>query len=162
MQVYMMPESSEHGTLRLYKATEFPLQWAFHKTLIGEPLVDASMVKYNGEFWLFASNHRHFGSRKNGHLEIWVASSPLGPWKEHAWNPVKNGPRNMGARNGGGPFIHEGKLYRLGQDCGETYGHRLRVFHVVTLTKESFREVEVELNLEQSKKGRNAWNGPTT
>ncbi|KAG0573241.1 hypothetical protein KC19_VG161200 [Ceratodon purpureus] len=158
-EVYMMPESSNHGDLRLYKAVEFPLQWTFHKTLIDQPLVDASMVKYNDEFWLFASNHHHFGSRKNGHLEIWVAPSPFGPWKGHAQNPVKNGPRNIGARNGGVPFSHEGKLYRLGQDCGETYGHRLRVFDVVTLTDENYHEVEVPLNLEQSNKGRNAWNG---
>jgi hypothetical protein len=120
------------------------------------------MVKHDGKYWLFASNHYRFGARKNGHLEIWVAPSPLGPWREHARNPVRNGPKSIGARNGGGLFEHEGKLYRVGQDCGETYGHRLRAFHVVTLTMEKYHEVEVPLNLEQSKKGRNAWNGKRT
>uniref|UniRef100_A0A7I4DU57 Glycosyl transferase 64 domain-containing protein n=1 Tax=Physcomitrium patens TaxID=3218 RepID=A0A7I4DU57_PHYPA len=158
-ELYMMPEGSRNGDLRLYKATGFPLQWDFHKTLIHQPLVDASMVKYSGHYWLFASNFNRFNSRKNGQLEIWVAPSPLGPWKEHTKNPIKNGPSSEGARNGGGPFVHDGKLYRLGQDCGGTYGRRLRVFHVVTLTKNSYREVEVSLNLEQSKKGRHAWNG---
>lgn len=161
-EVYMMPEGSKNGKLSLYKARQFPLRWAFEKTLIDQPLVDASMVKHDGKYWIFASNHYRFGARKNGHLEIWAAPSPLGPWREHARNPVRNGPKSIGARNGGGLFEHEGKLYRVGQDCGETYGHRLRAFHVVTLTMEKYHEVEVPLNLEQSKKGRNAWNGKRT
>lgn len=158
-EIYMMPEGSRNGDLRLYKATKFPVQWEFHKTLIDQPLVDASMVQHDGNYWMFASNHKRFNSRKNGQLEVWVAPSPLGPWKEHSKNPIRNGPKSDGARNGGSPFVHEGKLYRLGQDCGETYGRRLRVFHVVTLTKDLYHEVEVPLNLEESKKGRNAWNG---
>lgn len=159
MQVYMMPEGSENGDLRLYKAVEFPLQWTLERIIIDKPLVDASLLHHDGEYWLFASNFHHFSSRRNGQLEIWNAPSPLGPWKEHARNPILNGDSSIGARGGGRPFVHEGKLYRIGQDCGETYGRRLRVFHVVTLTKENYHEVEVKLSREEVKKGRNAWNG---
>jgi hypothetical protein len=153
----MMPEGSENGDLRLYKAVEFPLQWEFERALIDKPLVDASMVQHDGDYWLFASNFHHFNSRRNGQLEIWNAPSPLGPWKEHARNPILNGDSSIGARGGGSPFVHEGKLYRIGQDCGERPG--LRVFHVVALTKEQYHEVEVPFAMETVKKGRNAWNG---
>ena len=61
-----------------------------------------------------------------GELEVWHADSPLGPWKEHALNPVVNGASHLGARSGGRPLVYEGKLYRFGQDCGETYGHKVR------------------------------------
>ena len=46
-----------------------------------------------------------------------------GDWKPHAMNPVKAGVQ--GARNAGRPLIHDGKLYRFGQDCEYTYGHKV-------------------------------------
>eukprot|EP00250_Pteridium_aquilinum_P002465 c12685_g2_i1 orf=769-3075(+) len=158
-QIYMMPEGSQKGDLRLYRAIRFPLQWTLDKVLINKPLVDASLVEYKGQFWLFASNFQFFGANKNGELEIYFAESPLGPWQAHKSNPVYNGHRRLGARNGGRPFLHDGKLYRVGQDCGETYGQQIRVFHVEVLTEEKFQEVEVPFPIEEWKKGLNSWNG---
>lgn len=45
------------------------------------------------------------------------------------------------ARCGGRPLVHRGALYRFGQDCGATYGHKLRAYKV-SLTKVSFSEVK--------------------
>jgi len=56
---------------------------------------------------------------------VWHATSPLGPWEPHPANPVANGPREAGFRNGGRLVVHDGRLYRFGQDCGETYGHKV-------------------------------------
>ena len=60
-----------------------------------------------------------------GQLEVWHAASPLGPWEPHPMNPVANGHRSAGFRNGGRLVQHDGRLYRFGQDCGQTYGHRV-------------------------------------
>jgi hypothetical protein len=159
VQIYMMPEGSKKGDLRLYKALEFPLQWKMEKVLIHKPLVDASIVEYKGQYWIFASDFKRFGAQKNGELEIWCAPTPLGPWHQHRDNPVVNGGKSLGARSGGRPFVWEGNLYRFGQDCGDSYGRRVRAFHVITLTEDEFVEVEVPLGIEESKKGRYAWNG---
>lgn len=59
-------------------------------------------------------------------LEVHYADSPLGPWHPHAANPVMSGSKRTGARMGGRVVPHEGKLLRFGQDCGDTYGHRVR------------------------------------
>ncbi|KAI5077385.1 hypothetical protein GOP47_0007209 [Adiantum capillus-veneris] len=158
-EIYMMPEGSGKGDLRLYRALQFPLTWILDRVLIKRPLVDATMVEFKGKYWILGSDFKRFGVRKNGELEIWFASSPLGPFQEHKGNPVHNGDRSLGARNGGRPFIYKGQLYRLGQDCGETYGRRLRLFHVEVLNIYEFQEVEVPLGFAESKKGRNAWNG---
>ncbi|XP_077210108.1 glucosamine inositolphosphorylceramide transferase 1-like [Tasmannia lanceolata] len=158
-QIYMMPESSKKGELRLYRATKFPLQWTLEKVLIRRPLVDASLVQYEGYHWLFASDFTRFGTEKNAELEVWYSNSPLGPWKEHKRNPIFKSDKSLGARNAGRPFIYEGYLYRIGQDCGETYGRRIRVYKVEKLSSEDYREVEVPLGIEESKKGRDAWNG---
>ncbi|GAB2250513.1 hypothetical protein Droror1_Dr00016763 [Drosera rotundifolia] len=158
-QTYMMPESSEKGELHLYRAINFPLQWKLEKVLLKKPIVDAFMIERQQKFWIFGSDHSGFGSKKNGQLEIWYSSSPLGPWKPHKKNPIYNTDKSSGARNGGRPFVHDGILYRIGQDCGETYGRRIRVFKVEVLTEDEYREVEVPSGFHEPLKGRNAWNG---
>ncbi|KAJ9175460.1 hypothetical protein P3X46_014011 [Hevea brasiliensis] len=158
-KIYMIPEGSAKGELRLYRAVNFPLQWTLEKVIIKKPLVDSFIIKHGGEYWLFGSDHSGFGTKKNGQLEIWHSSSPLGPWKPHKKNPIYNIDKSLGARNGGRPFLYEGNLYRIGQDCGETYGRRVRVFKVEVLTKDDYKEVEVSFGFEEPRKGRNAWNG---
>ncbi|CAN6457151.1 unnamed protein product [Victoria cruziana] len=158
-QIYMMPEGNKRGELRLYRAVKFPLEWTLEKVLLKKPLIDASMIQYEGYYWLFGSDFTRFGTEKNAELEIWYSSSPLGPWKQHKQNPIYSRNKSLGARNAGRPFIYDGYLYRTGQDCGETYGRRIRVYKVETLTIDKYKEVEVPLGIEESKKGRNAWNG---
>ncbi|KAK4798896.1 hypothetical protein SAY86_024261 [Trapa natans] len=158
-QIYMMPEGSAKGDLRIYRAIDFPLKWKLEKIIMKKPLVDSFIIKHNGMHWLFGSDHSGFGVRKNGQLEIWYSNSPLGPWKPHKRNPVYNTEKSVGARNGGRPFVYNGELYRVGQDCGETYGRRVRVFKVEVLTKDVYREVVVSLGMDELAKGRNSWNG---
>ncbi|KAG2672291.1 hypothetical protein I3760_13G034000 [Carya illinoinensis] len=158
-QIYMMPESSEKGELRLYRALNFPLQWTLEKVIMKKPLVDSFIIDYNGKHWLFGSDHSGFGASKNGQLEIWYSNSPFGPWKPHKKNPVHNADKSSGARNGGRPFFYNGNLYRIGQDCGETYGRRVRIFNIEVLTVDEFKEVEVPFGLTEPNKGRNSWNG---
>jgi len=155
----MMPEGSRKGDLRLYRAVNFPLQWRLAKVIIKKPLVDSFIINYSGRYWLFGSDHSGFGSKKNGQLEIWYSNSPLGPWKPHKKNPIYNIDKSLGARNGGRPFKYEGNLYRVGQDCGDTYGRKVRVFKIETLTSDEYKEVEVPLGFVEPNKGRNAWNG---
>ncbi|KAL2548930.1 Glycosyltransferase family protein 64 protein C5 [Forsythia ovata] len=157
--IYMMPEGSQKGELRLYRAIDFPLKWTLDKIIMKKPLVDSFIIPHEGRFWLFGSDHSGIGTQKNGQLEIWYSSSPRGPWKPHKKNPIYNTDKSMGARNGGRPFVYNGNLYRIGQDCGETYGRRVRVFRVEVLTTNEFKEVEVPSGIEESSKGRNTWNG---
>ncbi|KAJ1404721.1 Nucleotide-diphospho-sugar transferase, partial [Sesbania bispinosa] len=158
-QIYMMPEGSKRGDLRLYRAVNFPLQWRLEKVIMKKPLVDSFIINYGGKYWLFGSDHSGFGTKKNGQLEIWYSNSPLGPWKPHKKNPIYNMDQSLGARNGGRPFQYEGNLYRMGQDCGDTYGRRVRVFKIETLTTKEYKEIEVPLGFVEPNKGRNAWNG---
>ncbi|XP_078430352.1 glucosamine inositolphosphorylceramide transferase 1-like isoform X2 [Wolffia australiana] len=158
-QVYLMPEGSKNGDLRLYRAVDFPLKWTLEKVILERPLIDTFMVEYQSFYWLFGSDWSSPGAVKNGQLEIWYSSSPFGPYKSHAKNPVKNTHRSLGSRNAGRSFVYNGSLYRPGQDCGETYGRRVRLFKILSLTTNEYRELEVPLGVEEPRKGRNAWNG---
>lgn len=157
--IYMVPEGSVNGDVRLYRATNFPLKWTLEKIILKKPLVDSSIVLHEGKLWLFGSDNSGIATEQNGQLEIWYSESPLGPWKPHKKNPIYNTDKTKGARNGGRPFVYNGNLYRIGQDCGETYGRTTRVFKIDVLTTDEFREVKVPFSLEDSNKGRNAWNG---
>ncbi|KAG9158628.1 hypothetical protein Leryth_019222 [Lithospermum erythrorhizon] len=157
--MYMLPEGSGKGELRLYRSVKFPLEWTLDRVLLKRPLVDSFIISYDGKYWLFGSDHTDISSKNNGQLEIWYSSSPLGPWKPHKRNPIYNSDRSFGARNGGRPFEYNGYLYRVGQDCGETYGKHIRIFRVDVLTIDDFREVEVPSGIQESVKGINAWNG---
>ncbi|WOL15247.1 hypothetical protein Cni_G24028 [Canna indica] len=158
-QIYMMPEGRKKGDLRLYRAVEFPLNWKLEKIILRKPLIDSFLINYQDQFWLFGSDHSSLGATKNGELEIWHSNSLFGHWEPHKQNPVHNMDKSLGARNAGRPFTYNGKLYRPGQDCGNTYGRRVRLFEVKVLTKDEYEEVEVELGVDEPKKGRNAWNG---
>ncbi|KAJ0525373.1 putative hexosyltransferase [Helianthus annuus] len=100
-QIYMMPEGSKKGDLRLYRAVEFPLKWKLEKVILKRPLIDSFIVKYESRYWLFGSDHSRISTKKNGELEIWYSNTPFGPWKQHKKNPVYNTDKKTGARNGG-------------------------------------------------------------
>lgn len=154
----MIPESSEIGELRLYRAVNFPLKWTLEKIIMKKPFVDCTVAYHDGEYWLFGSDHSGFGRKKNGELEIWYSNSPLGPWKPHKKNPIYNADKTLGARNGGRPFLYNGHLHRIGQDSGGSYGRRLRIFKIKVLTRDEYKEVEVPFVVEQSNKSLNGWN----
>lgn len=69
--MYMVPEVSNSGTLRLYEATRFPDKWQLSQVLIEQPLIDASFVQQDGKWWIFASNRREKSSKNCRELEIW-------------------------------------------------------------------------------------------
>lgn len=143
-QIYMMPDGSEKGDLRLYRAIQFPLKWKLEKIILDRPLVNTFVIQHDEMYWIFGSHHRQL----THNLEVWYSTSPFGPWTPHKKNPVP------GPRNGGRPFFYSGYLFRLAHD-----DKRVRVFKIETLTTSHYKEVEVDLEFENPKKGKNAWNG---
>src|SRR5215207_5371783 len=80
---YLIPESFEDNSIRLYKADEFPTQWSYVKTLVeGRDYVDNSIVFYNDQWWLFSS------VTSNDTLYLHYADSLTGTWKEHPQSPI--------------------------------------------------------------------------
>lgn len=102
------------------------------------PLVDSSIVVWEGRYWLFAiENDRQW----NAELNVFFADDIFGPWFPHARNPVKID--SASARPAGTPFVHKGQLYRPAQDCSDNYGAAVVINHVTELTPTGFDEVSV-------------------
>uniref|UniRef100_A0A453H355 Glucosamine inositolphosphorylceramide transferase 1 n=7 Tax=Aegilops tauschii subsp. strangulata TaxID=200361 RepID=A0A453H355_AEGTS len=158
-KVYMMPESSKNGDLRLYRALDFPLKWTLEKVLLEKPLVDSVIINFRGSYWLIGSDLSSYGAKQNGELSIWYSSSPLAPWNPHRHNTIGSMDNGSSFRNGGRPFVYDGDLYRIGKQSGGVSGHSIKVFRVEILTANEYKEIEVPFVFDKPRKGRNAWNG---
>jgi hypothetical protein len=133
-----VPESYEAAEVGLYELERFPDRWIKVANLLEASLVvDATLFEHEGRWWLAGSEPTHKGA--SCELNLWYATTPSGPWHPHAGNPVKIDVRS--ARPGGTPFYADGVLYRPAQDCTKTYGDRIIINRVVTLTTTAFREV---------------------
>ncbi|MGC2064549.1 MAG: hypothetical protein WA610_16385 [Thermodesulfovibrionales bacterium] len=133
-ETWMIPESAESRTIRLYRAAHFPDRWEFDRTLVeGEELVDSSVIYWHGTWWLFASGP------DNASLHIYMAPSLKGPWRRHPGNPVIRG-RPHGARPAGRILEHDGHLYRYAQDDQPQYGLRAYAYEIMELNEKTYRE----------------------
>jgi hypothetical protein len=134
---FLIPESYETNSVRLYKAVDFPSQWTFSGTLIeGRSFVDPSIVYFKNKWWIFVSEI------SNDILRLYYANDLLGPWKEHLQSPIVVGDKNI-ARPGGRLLIYEDRLFRYAQDGDPTYGNQIWAFEITELTAEIYKEEKV-------------------
>ena len=101
-------------------------------------------------WWMFTAL---FGNKT---LKLFYASDLMGTWTEHPKSPIIENDVNT-ARPGGRPFILDGELYRIGQDCYPTYGRQLHAFHITDISTTTYEEKKIDIPLiKASSKGWNA------
>jgi len=149
---YMIPESYQANSIRLYEAVDFPTQWLFVGTLIYGNYVDSSIFRYDGRWWIFAETN----PEGNNILRLYYAEDLMGPWIEHPESPIIEGDANI-ARPGGKVLVFDGRIVRYAQDDDPTYGNQVRAFEITELTTLSYEEKEVPQNLTLKTSG-TSWN----
>jgi hypothetical protein len=138
--LYMVPESALEGRVELYRATHAPWEWTLDRVMLHNvKLIDATIAKIEGTWWLFACQYAP-GLREWNDLVLYHAPSPFGPWSAHAANPVVSDARS--ARPGGRLFQWNGSWYRPAQDCSRTYGGALTFRRITRLTATEYEEDE--------------------
>jgi hypothetical protein len=138
---YLIPESCQAGSIRLYRARQFPARWEFLGSLLeGTYLVDASVLHHEGRWWLFTETDP---GGKNDTLRLFHAGALIGPWVEHPQSPVVRG-NPLAARPAGRVFAAGGKVIRFAQGCYPFYGADVRAFAISRLTTTDYHEREVE------------------
>jgi hypothetical protein len=132
---YLIPESFENNSIRLYKANQFPTQWSYVKTLVeGRDYVDNSIVYYKDKWWLFSS------VTSNDTLYLHYADSLTGPWKEHPQSPIVRQDLHK-ARPSGRLLVYDNKLYRFTMDVNPPVGtHQVMAYEITDITPESYLE----------------------
>jgi hypothetical protein len=152
---YMVPESYQARSVRLYKAVEFPTRWAFVTTLLeGDDFVDPTIFNFRNHWWLFTDFSRP--PYYAGTLRLFHADRLEGPWAEHPESPVVEGNPHI-ARPAGRIVVSDGKVIRYTQDCCPEYGTRVQAFEITELTPTTYREQAFDLPPIVQASGKN-WN----
>lgn len=148
---YMIPEGHTEASVRLYRATEFPDKWEYQGDLLtGDHFISSTVVRYKDMWWMFTVRP------DNATLRLFYSSGLKGPWTEHPRSPVVDNDLNI-ARPGGRPFVIDGILYRLGQDCYPTYGNQVHAFQITDISTTIYSEKMIDSPLVRaSSKGWNA------
>jgi len=133
-EYYLIPETYQKNSVRLYKADDFPYTWSFVKTLLdGRDFVDNTIFEYNETWWLFTSN------TNSDVLYLYYSSKPLGPWLGHPKNPIIVDDPNF-ARPGGNVIVFDNLIVRFCQDDYPYYGNQVWAFEITKLTKTEYEE----------------------
>jgi len=125
-EYFMIPESYEANSIRLYKATDFPFEWKLESILIEDiEGVDSSIFRFNQKWWMFTMK-----AGMDGTLFLYYANKLDGPWSEHAMNPIISGDASR-ARCGGRSFVYDNdRIIRIAQKGDVKYGQQVRAFEV--------------------------------
>ena len=134
---YMIPESYQAGSIRLYKAENFPTRWSFVAQLLEGPyLVDPSVFHYDDKWWLFTETNPEV---KHDCLRLYFADELTGPWIEHPKSPIVKDNAKI-ARPAGRVLVQGTQIVRYAQDCSVSYGFQVHAFKITELTTKNYAE----------------------
>lgn len=136
---YMIPESYKDRSVRLYRATQFPVRWELVGILLENvELVDCTPVRHDGKWWLFAGDGAE--PYRADMLKLYHADRLEGPWIAHPMSPLISGDARI-SRPAGRIVRHGKNLLRFTQDCEPRYGLRVRAFRVLEMSETRYSEI---------------------
>lgn len=136
--LWMIPESTAHHDVAIYKCIEFPHRWERHATLLsGLELADATIARRGEFYYLFGATRDGAGGYSDT-LSIFFTDHPLHPWRPHSQNPVLLD--RVAARPAGNLVERNGRLFRPAQDCSNGYGSALALCEVDELSPDGFKQ----------------------
>ncbi len=144
-ELYMIPETADNRSIEIYKCTDFPHKWEFHKTIFEKiDAVDTTLFFHNETWWMF-TNIREIpeASTYDDELYLFYSDDPLSDnWKPHPLNPIISDVSK--ARSAGRFYEHKGEIFRPSQNCGGRYGRGLNINKIIKLNATEYEEVQVE------------------
>jgi hypothetical protein len=137
--LYMIPEASAGGKIYYYTCQKFPFEWRKEGVLIDEAILDPTIFKSNGKYWMFYTKPAQSCSE----LHLRYSDTLLGVWMEHSGNPVKVVPKIC--RPAGPIFEVNNALYRPSQDSTGNYGDNIIINRITELSTSTYREEQVNV-----------------
>lgn len=144
-ELYMVPETFDGFSVRLYKCIEFPLKWEYQYNLLNNiHTVDSLIFQQKEKWWLFTNVSIDGKANPASKLMAYYSDNPISTnWIPHEGNPIiydSNIARNGGILDGQTEFP-----IRVRQKQGfNTYGAALSLAKVAQLDTTSYKEEEIK------------------
>ena len=132
---YIIAENYKSGRLSKFTLDLKELKATNKEIILDVPLIDPTIVTYNGKKWLFGTTKEKVEDA-NSKLSIYFENN--NKFVPHKKNPVKTDIHT--ARPGGNFFWYKDSLYRPAQSCEKMYGEHINIMKVTCLTEDSFEE----------------------
>jgi len=143
-KLYMLPESSMKQSVDLYQCTDFPLGWEYRVSLLNNvEAADATLLKHNGKYWLFAAMRENPATSINDNLFLFSSNNlESSTWKPHPMNPIVSDVKT--SRPGGKIFKKDGRIFRPAQNASNYYGYGLNIMEIIKLSEDEYEEKHVQ------------------
>lgn len=133
-EFYLIPESYENLSIRIYKANRFPDKWEYlGNAIAGFPFVDSTIFRHDDKWWIFTT------FPENDLLYLYYSDQLLGEWTLHPKSPLVKFNKHF-ARPAGSVIRYRNHLYRFAQDDSPKYGLQVFAFEITELTENSYAE----------------------
>lgn len=141
--IYMVPESQESDSVRLYKANDNLTHFDFVRTLLYQERKDGIHYNFNdshiyhknGKYYLFTSYQKDWMY----YQELFISDDLLnGKFIKHPCSPICTS--NEFGRNGGSLIQCGDKLLRVTQDCHQNYGDNISLMEITLLNDKAYQE----------------------
>jgi hypothetical protein len=142
-ELYMCPETSGSGQIRIYKCAGFPLRWELHRVIMENvSAVDTMLFERGGRWWMLTNIDMSGTGDHCSELCVFWADNPLsGDWTALPGNPIFIDTAK--GRNAGLLFDGESH-YRVAQKQGfERYGKAFSINRIEQLDCLAYKETEV-------------------
>ena len=143
-ELYMVPETAQSNSVRLYKCVDFPLKWEYQKDILSNvSVVDSMIFNFDGKWWLLCNMGIGGQSDRSSTLMAFYSENPLSDdWTAHELNPLSFD-SNI-SRNGGILDANSRYPIRSRQRQGfNLYGESLTLAKIKDLAPVSFSEEEI-------------------
>jgi hypothetical protein len=135
--LYMVPETHQSRSIRLYRGDSLPGRWTHvHTLLSGGVFSDSTLFRHDDRWWMFTETSE---PRRHDTLRLFHADDLFGAWTEHPASPIVTGDRTT-ARPAGSIVRTERGLVRFAQVCTPRYGMSVRAFLISKLTPTAYGE----------------------
>ena len=141
--VYMIPESQEDDSIRLYRANDDLSSFSFVRILLQQEkkdgihfnFNDSHLYKKGDKYYLFTSYQKDWMY----YQELYVSGDLLhGDFIKHPKSPVCVS--NEFGRNAGSMITYDSHLLRVTQDCHADYGDNISLMEITALDKKDYEE----------------------
>jgi len=143
-ELYMIPETLEAKSVRLYKCTEFPMKWTYQKNILNNlSTADSMLFKFGEKWWLLTNTAKNATSDHCSKVMAYHSDSPLSDeWTAHPANPLVFDSEI--ARNGGILNVKSNAPIRVRQRQGfDAYGTAMTLAVINELTESSYNEEQI-------------------